>query len=99
MTHRNVIANVKQVFDDYMAHRDGVPPQDITMVSWLPFYHDMGLIQGVFASLLTPAEGGGLHGRPAILMSPVAFLQKPARWIQQLAINPHAWSAAPNFAF
>ena len=99
MTHRNVIANVKQVFDDYMEHRDGIPPQDITMVSWLPFYHDMGLIQGVFASLLTPSEDGGLHGRPAMLMSPVAFLQKPARWIQQLAINPHAWSAAPNFAF
>ncbi|KGI68354.1 AMP-binding protein [Mycolicibacterium rufum] len=99
MTHRNVIANVKQVFDDYMEHRDGIPPRDITMVSWLPFYHDMGLIQGVFASLLTPSEDGGLHGRPAMLMSPVAFLQKPARWIQQLAINPHAWSAAPNFAF
>ena len=99
MTHRNVIANVKQVFDDYMEHRDGIPPKDITMVSWLPFYHDMGLIQGVFASLLTPSEDGGLHGRPAMLMSPVAFLQKPARWIQQLAINPHAWSAAPNFAF
>ncbi|MBX7451812.1 AMP-binding protein [Mycobacterium sp. G7A2] len=99
MTHRNVIANVKQVFDDYMEHRDGIPPQDITMVSWLPFYHDMGLIQGVFASLLTPSEDGGLHGRPAMLMSPVAFLQKPARWIQQLAIHPHAWSAAPNFAF
>ncbi len=32
-------------------------------------------------------------------MSPVAFLQRPARWIQQLALNPHAWSAAPNFAF
>ena len=99
MTHRNVIANVKQVFDDYMEHRNGIPPQDITMVSWLPFYHDMGLIQGVFASLLTPSEEGGLHGRPAMLMSPVAFLQKPSRWIQQLAIHPHAWSAAPNFAF
>jgi long chain fatty acid CoA FadD26 len=99
MTHRNVIANVKQVFDDYMEHRGGIPPRDITMVSWLPFYHDMGLIQGVFASLLTPSEDGGLHGRPAMLMSPVAFLQKPARWIQQLATNSRAWSAAPNFAF
>ncbi|WP_111508797.1 AMP-binding protein [Mycobacterium kyogaense] len=101
MTHQNVIANVKQVFDDYMEHRNGVPPRDITMVSWLPFYHDMGLIQGVFASLLTPNEddGGKLHGRPAIVMSPVAFLQKPARWIQQLALNSCAWSAAPNFAF
>ena len=100
MTHKNVIANLDQIFTDYMEHRGGVPPQDTTMVSWLPFYHDMGLIQGVFASLLCPPDGpGGSWGRPAVLMSPVAFLQRPARWIQQLAINPHAWSAAPNFAF
>ncbi|MGE2735114.1 AMP-binding protein [Mycolicibacterium vaccae] len=101
MTHRNVIANLEQIFTDYMSHRGGVPPQDTTLVSWLPFYHDMGLIQGVFASLLCPPDHGpdGRWGRQAILMSPVAFLQKPARWIQQLAMNPHAWSAAPNFAF
>ncbi|UXA15478.1 AMP-binding protein [Mycobacterium sp. SMC-8] len=100
MTHRNVIANLEQIFTDYMSHRGGVPPQDTTMVSWLPFYHDMGLIQGVFATLLCPPDGpDGTWGRPAVLMSPVAFLQKPARWIQQLAINPHSWSAAPNFAF
>lgn len=100
MTHKNVIANLDQIFTDYMEHRGGVPPQDTTMVSWLPFYHDMGLIQGVFAPLLCPPDGpGGEWGRPAKLMSPVAFLQKPARWIQQLAVNPHAWSAAPNFAF
>ncbi|WP_275571167.1 AMP-binding protein [Mycolicibacterium vanbaalenii] len=100
MTHKNVIANLEQIFTDYMSHRGGVPPQDTTMVSWLPFYHDMGLIQGVFATLLCPPDGpDGTWGRPAVLMSPVAFLQKPARWIQQLAINPHSWSAAPNFAF
>ncbi|BBX70201.1 AMP-binding protein [Mycolicibacterium psychrotolerans] len=100
VTHRNVIANLEQIFTDYMEHCGGVPPQDTTMVSWLPFYHDMGLIQGVFASLLCPPDTGEEKwGRSAILMSPVAFLQKPARWIQQLALNPHAWSAAPNFAF
>lgn len=102
MTHRNVIANLGQIFTDYMSHRGGVPPQDTTMVSWLPFYHDMGLIQGVFATLLCPpdpTDPDGSWGRPAVLMSPVAFLQKPSRWIQQLAINTHSWSAAPNFAF
>ncbi|WNG90181.1 AMP-binding protein [Mycobacterium sp. ITM-2016-00317] len=100
MTHRNVIANLEQIFTDYMSHRGGVPPQDTTLVSWLPFYHDMGLIQGVFAPLLCPPDRGETRwGRPAKIMSPVAFLQRPARWIQQLALNPHAWSAAPNFAF
>jgi long chain fatty acid CoA FadD26 len=100
MTHKNVISNLEQIFTDYMSHRGGIPPQDTTMVSWLPFYHDMGLIQGVFATLLCPPDGpDGSWGRPAVLMSPVAFLQKPARWIQQLALNTHSWSAAPNFAF
>ena len=100
VTHKNVITNLDQIFSDYMEHRGGVPPQDTTMVSWLPFYHDMGLIQGVFAPLLAPPEvPGGPSGRPAMLMSPVSFLQKPARWMQMLAANTHSWSAAPNFAF
>jgi long chain fatty acid CoA FadD26 len=100
VSHRNVIVNVGHVFSDYMEHRGKVPPQDTTLVSWLPFYHDMGLIQGVFAPLLAPPEvAGGPAGRPAVVMSPVSFLQKPARWMQLLASNSHSWSAAPNFAF
>ena len=100
VSHKNVIANLGQVFSDYFEHRGKVPPPDTTMVSWLPFYHDMGLIQGVFAPLLAPPEvAGGPAGRPAVLMSPVSFLQKPARWMQLLASNSHSWSAAPNFAF
>jgi long chain fatty acid CoA FadD26 len=100
VSHRNVIANLEQVFSDYFEDRGSVPPPDITFVSWLPFYHDMGLIQGVFAPMLVPAGvAGGTVGRPAVLMSPVSFLQKPARWMQLLATNSHTWSAAPNFAF
>ncbi len=38
-------------------------------------------------------------GQTAQLMSPVAFLEKPSRWVRALAENPHAWSSAPNFAF
>jgi long chain fatty acid CoA FadD26 len=100
VTHRNVLANVDQVFSDYFEHRAKLPPPDITFVSWLPFFHDMGLIQGVFAPLLVPtAVAGDTVGRPAVLISPVAFLQKPARWMQLLATNSPSWSAAPNFAF
>ncbi len=61
------------------------------IVSWLPFYHDMGLVLGVCAPILA--------GSRAVLTSPVSFLQRPARWMQLLATNPHAFSAAPNFAF
>ncbi|WP_172799437.1 AMP-binding protein [Mycobacterium sp. IS-3022] len=91
MSHRNVLANFEQVTSDYFAEFGNVPPPDTTIVSWLPFYHDMGLYLGVCGPVLT-----GLH---AVLMSPVAFLQRPARWMQLLAGNSKAYSAAPNFAF
>lgn len=90
VTHDNVVANVIQAFTDYF-DRSGLTPPGMTFVSWLPFYHDMGLIKGVCAPLVS--------GRSAVLMSPMAFLQRPARWIQQLAINPGSFTAAPNFAF
>ena len=91
ISHQNVISNLGQIGSDYFEHLDGVPPRDLTMVSWLPFYHDMGLIAGLLAPL-------GFEGT-AVLMSPMAFLQKPARWLQHIATRPDALTAAPNFAF
>jgi long-chain fatty acid adenylase/transferase FadD26 len=91
ISHRNVIANLEQVQCDYFQDIEKVPPPDLEMVSWLPFYHDMGLVFGICAPIVV--------GRPAVLMSPIAFLQKPARWIQSLAQHGRAFSAAPNFAF
>ena len=91
VTHRNVVVNLGQLLTDYYeAYPDG-PPEDTTVVSWLPFYHDMGLIVGVFTPLML--------GRPAVFMSPIAFMQRPARWMQQLASATSAFTAAPNFAF
>ena len=89
LTHKNVISNLAQVLGDYAEHIPGGAPADVTMVSWLPFYHDMGLVMGVLAPLIV--------NRTGVVMSPVGFLQKPARWIRQLAINPAAFTAAPNF--
>ncbi len=77
ISHANVIANLQQVQSDYFHELGNVPPPDAEIVSWLPFYHDMGLIFGICAPIIV--------GRPAVLMSPLAFLQKPARWIQSLA--------------
>jgi fatty acid CoA ligase FadD21 len=91
ITHRNLLVNFQQLMADYFAPTKGMAPSDATIVSWLPFYHDMGLVLGVVAPIL-----GGYRGE---LMSPVAFLQRPARWIQALANNSHPFSAAPNFAF
>ncbi len=91
ISHRNVIANLEQVISDYFEHLGKVLPPDTTLVSWLPFYHDMGLVFGICA----PIVAGG----SAVLMSPMAFLQRPARWIQLLASTGKTFSAAPNFAF
>lgn len=89
ISHRNLTVNFEQLMRSFFA--DAPLPPDATLVSWLPFYHDMGLVLGVCAPILC--------GRRADLMSPVAFLERPARWIRALAANPHAWSSAPNFAF
>jgi long chain fatty acid CoA FadD26 len=89
VSHHNVTSNVRQTIDDYFNSSSEIP--DSEFVSWLPFYHDMGLIVGVLAPLM--AE------RSAVLTSPLAFLGKPASWMQLIASHPGAFSAAPNFAF
>lgn len=91
ITHRNLVANFEQIMADYFVEFGGVSPADMTITSWLPFYHDMGLVLGVCAPVL-----GGFR---TVLTSPVSFLARPARWIQMLAKNTHPFSAAPNFAF
>lgn len=89
VSHRNLTANFDQLMRSFFANSP--LPQDATLVSWLPFYHDMGLVLGVCAPILC--------GRSAQLTSPVAFLERPSRWVRALAEHPHAWSSAPNFAF
>ena len=91
ISHRNLLANFHQIISDYFLEYGEVAPPDLTLVSWLPFYHDMGLVLGVCAPIL-----GGFR---TVLTSPVSFLQRPARWMQLLANSSHAFSAAPNFAF
>jgi acyl-CoA synthetase (AMP-forming)/AMP-acid ligase II/acyl carrier protein len=61
------------------------------MVTWLPIFHDLGLIYGI----LTPLYKG-FH---CILMDPVAFLQKPLRWLQAISDYGGTHSHAPNFAY
>ncbi|MGA8547842.1 MAG: AMP-binding protein [Mycobacterium sp.] len=91
ISHRNLQVNVEQLMRAFFADAGLVAPSDTTMVSWLPLYHDMGLMLGVCAPIL--------NGHRVELTTPVSFLERPARWVRALAGNPHAWSAAPNFAF
>src|ERR1700722_12797878 len=91
ISHHNLQVNFEQLMRSFFADSHVKAPPNATMVSWLPFYHDMGLVLGVCAPIL-----GGYRGE---LTSPVSFLERPARWVRSLAENPHAFSAAPNFAF
>ncbi|MDX1872149.1 AMP-binding protein [Mycolicibacterium sp. 120266] len=91
ISHRNLQANYEQLMADYFAQHGGVLPEGTKLISWLPFYHDMGLMLGVAAPIFA--------GHAADLMSPLAFLANPMRWVRALSRPTYAWSAAPNFAF
>ncbi|MDR3659974.1 MAG: fatty acyl-AMP ligase [Mycobacterium sp.] len=87
ISHRNVCTNVIQMI------LAGDLDTDIRSVSWLPLYHDMGLIMIMF-----PALCGGY----ITLMDPMAFVRRPYRWIKALAeeaAHGRTFAAAPNFAF
>ncbi|GAB2753062.1 fatty acyl-AMP ligase [Amycolatopsis magusensis] len=86
LSHRNVVANAKQACRAY-----GAVNGLTTTVSWLPLFHDMGLVLGIAAPM---AAGIG-----ATLLDPIAFLQSPGRWLRALSASPGAISAAPNFAY
>ena len=62
VTHENLSANLRQIKADYFEDTGGVPPPDTTVVSWLPFYHDMGLMLGIFGPIA--------YGFHAVLTSP-----------------------------
>lgn len=88
VSHRNVIANCEQMMSDYFEGTERLPK---TSVSWLPFYHDMGLLQGIILPMINQDT--------AVLMSPISFLQRPARWMQLLGKHFGPVSSAPNFGF
>ena len=85
LSHANLLANIR-VMGDVLE----VGPDDV-FVSWLPLYHDMGLIG---------AWLGSLHfAVPLVIMSPLAFLARPERWLWAIHRYRGTLSAAPNFAF
>jgi fatty-acyl-CoA synthase len=85
LTHANLLANMRAI-----AEAVQLSPSDVG-VSWLPLYHDMGLI-GAWLTLL-------LYGVPLVVMSPLAFLTRPERWLQVISKYKGTIGAAPNFAY
>ncbi|AUH38868.1 type I polyketide synthase [Streptomyces sp. CMB-StM0423] len=86
VSHGNLLHNIAAMNSRFFA---GDPAQH--MVSWLPPFHDMGLIFG----LLTPAY----VGFPVTFMSPFSFLKRPLRWLRAISEAGGTACAAPNFAY
>ncbi|MGH9756422.1 MAG: AMP-binding protein, partial [Candidatus Acidiferrales bacterium] len=85
LTHSNLLANIRAIVEAVE-----LTPQDVC-VSWLPLYHDMGLIGAWFAPIFT--------GIPMVVMSPLAFLSRPERWLRAISRHRGTISPAPNFAY
>ncbi|MFI4974939.1 MAG: AMP-binding protein [Caulobacterales bacterium] len=85
LSHANILANVRA-----LSQAIGATPADVC-VSWLPLYHDMGLIAAWLACLDQAA--------PFVVMSPLSFMARPERWLWTIHRNRATISAAPNFAF
>ncbi len=85
LTHANLLANIRAI-----GQAVELGPGDVG-VSWLPLYHDMGLI-GAWLTLLH-------FGVPLAVMSPLAFLTRPERWLKAFQKYGGTISAAPNFAY
>jgi 1-acyl-sn-glycerol-3-phosphate acyltransferase len=85
LTHANLLDNIRAMGNAIQADSTDI------FVSWLPLYHDMGLIGAWLGSLY--------YGIPLVLMSPLAFLTHPVRWLWTIHRHHGTLTAAPNFAY
>ncbi|TWP48844.1 AMP-binding protein [Lentzea tibetensis] len=85
LTHGNLMANMRAISDVFKLDTD------TRAISWLPPYHDMGLI----GFILTPVHGGF----PVRLMSPIHFLKNPLEWLRQISEQRVTHTGAPNFGY
>jgi acyl-CoA synthetase (AMP-forming)/AMP-acid ligase II len=85
LTNANIVENVATLVSTFGMNAG------TKFGSWVPHYHDMGLI-----SLMLPAW---YVGSSITLMSPTAFLRRPARWLEMIDKHDVDWSAGPNFAY
>ena len=85
VSHGNLLHNERMIAEAFDQTEASV------VAGWLPLYHDMGLIGNVLQPLYL--------GAPSILMSPVAFLQNPLRWLAAISHYRATTSGGPNFAY
>jgi acyl transferase domain-containing protein/acyl-CoA synthetase (AMP-forming)/AMP-acid ligase II/acyl carrier protein len=85
VTHGNLLHN-SSLIERYCQH-----PPDAHGVTWLPLYHDLGLIGGILQPLYA--------GYDSTILTPASFLQRPVRWLQAISRTRATYSGAPNFAY
>jgi len=85
VTHGNLMHNLLDLDQGWKHSTESV------LVTWLPTFHDMGLVYGVLEPLY--------RGFPCFMMPPLAFLQRPARWLQAISDRKATHSVGPNFAY
>jgi amino acid adenylation domain-containing protein/non-ribosomal peptide synthase protein (TIGR01720 family) len=85
VSHGNLVANEKLIRQGF-----GIEDRDV-IVSWLPLYHDMGLIGGLLQGIWS--------GVPVVLMSPQYFLERPVRWLEAISQFGGTVSGGPDFAY
>ena len=86
LPHRTVGANL-----DAISHATALDPDADVLVSWLPLYHDMGLV-GLFTLPLTT-------GTPLVLGAPTDFTSSPSRWMEWISTYGGTATAGPNFSY
>ncbi|HEX2179439.1 MAG TPA: fatty acyl-AMP ligase, partial [Actinomycetota bacterium] len=85
VTHGNLVYNCA-----YMAETYGMSADSVS-VTWLPHFHDMGLIDGLFSPLFS--------GFPVVVMSPTQFAQRPLIWLDAISRHRATHTTAPNFGY
>ncbi len=85
LTQRNLLANCRMISSAFQSSFEH------SGANWLPFYHDMGLIGGILNPMFI--------GMTSTLMSPIAFLTKPVRWLETISRFRATTCGGPNFAF
>ncbi|MBI4576845.1 MAG: amino acid adenylation domain-containing protein [Planctomycetes bacterium] len=87
LDHRNLLGHAAQLHEGYGSREwPGTP-----VVSWLPTFHDMGLVSGLLAPLYS--------GRPCVMLSPASVAHRPLRWLEAISRHRATGSGGPNFAY
>lgn len=87
LTHSNILANLAMIKD----YTDGEGTENPVGVTWLPLYHDMGLVGNLLLAFYAAA--------PLVLIPPEMFLAIPGAWLRAMSRHGGTHTTAPNFAF